>query len=67
MNGNGFQELISQLGDLSVVQCEALIAAFKQRLPMNKAVAMIVTRFSADQCCGHCCSRHVAVWSSQDT
>ena len=65
MNGKGFQELIAQLGDLSVVQREALIAALKRRLPVSEAVEMIDTRFRADPYCGHCGSRHVGGWSSQ--
>ena len=30
MNGKGFQALVAQLGELSVVQREALIAALKE-------------------------------------
>lgn len=65
MNTKGFQALVSQLGELSAVQREALISALKRRLPLSEAVDLIDSRFSADPCCGHCGSRHVGGWSSQ--
>ena len=65
MNSKGFQNLITQLGDLSDVQREALITALRRRLPVSEAVDLIDTRFGADPCCGHCGSRHVGGWSSQ--
>jgi transposase-like protein len=65
MNSRGFQALVSQLGDLSAVQCEALITALKRKLPIDDAVQLIDTKFHADPCCGHCHSRDVRGWSSQ--
>ena len=65
MNSRGFQALVSQLGDLSAVQCEALITALKRKLPVDDAVQLIDTKFHADPCCGHCHSRDVRGWSSQ--
>lgn len=65
MNSRGFQALVSQLGDLSAVQCEALITALKRKLPIDDAVQLIDTKFHADPCCGHCHSKDVRGWSSQ--
>ncbi|OYW54239.1 MAG: hypothetical protein B7Y80_12930 [Hyphomicrobium sp. 32-62-53] len=65
MKAKVFQALVSQLGDLSAVQREALIAALKRRLPLSEAVDLIDSRFGADPCCGHCGSRRVGGWSSQ--
>ena len=65
MNGKGFQNLITQLGDLLAVQREALMTALRGRLPVSEAVDLIDTRFGADPCCGHCGSRHVGRWNSQ--
>ncbi len=50
MKAKGFQALVSQLGDFSAVQREALIAALKRRLRLSKAVDLIDTRFDADPC-----------------
>jgi len=36
MNARGFQALVSQLGDVSAVQREALISALKRRLPLSE-------------------------------
>ena len=38
MDGKGFQALVAQLGDLSAVQRDALIAALKRKLPVDEAV-----------------------------
>jgi transposase-like protein len=65
VDGKGFQALVAQLGDLSTVQREALIAALKRKLPVDEAVELIDTRFCADPTCGHCGSRDVRGWSSQ--
>jgi transposase-like protein len=65
MDGKGFQALVAQLGDLSTVQREALIAALKRKLPVDEAVELIDTRFCADATCGHCGSKDVRGWSSQ--
>jgi transposase-like protein len=65
MKAKVFQSLVSQLGDLSAVQREALIAALKRRLPLSEAVELIDSRFGADPCCCHCGSRRVGGWSSQ--
>lgn len=65
MNSKGFQALVSQLGDLPAVQCEALITALKRKLPVDDAVQLIDTKFQADPCCGHCHSKDVRGWSSQ--
>ena len=66
MNGKGFQALVAQLGDLSVVQREALIAALKGRLSLDEAIELIDRRFKAEPCCGHCGSKSVGGWSSQN-
>ncbi len=50
MDGKGFQALVAQLGELSAVQREALIAALKRRLPVDEAVQLIDARFGADPC-----------------
>lgn len=65
MNSKGFQALVSQLGDLSEVQREALVTALKRKLPIDDAVQLIDTQFHADPCCGHCHSQDVRGWSSQ--
>jgi transposase-like protein len=65
MNSRGFQALVAQLGDLSAVQCEALITALKRKLPIGDAVQLIDSKFQADPCCGHCHSKDVRGWSSQ--
>lgn len=65
MNSKGFQALVSQLGDLSAVQCDALITALKRKLPVDDAVQLIDSKFQADPCCGHCHSKNVRGWSSQ--
>jgi transposase-like protein len=66
MDGKGFQALVAQLGDLSTVQRDALIAALKRKLPVDQAVELIDTRFCADPTCGHCGSKEVRGWSSQN-
>lgn len=66
MNASGFQALVAQLGDLSEVQREALLAALKRKLPAAEAIALIDTRFKADPCCGHCGSHAVGKWASQN-
>ena len=65
MNGSGFQALVAQLGELSEVQCKALLTALKRKLPIDEAVELIDTRFKAAPCCGHCGSTSVGGWSSQ--
>ena len=65
MNSKAYQALVAHLGDLSAVQCEALITALKRKLPVDDAVQLIDTKFQADPCCGHCRSRDVRGWSSQ--
>lgn len=65
MNSKGFEALVSQLGDLSAVQCDALITALKRKLPIDDAVQLIDSKFQADPCCGHCHSKNVRGWSSQ--
>lgn len=65
MDGKGFQAVVAQLGDLSTVQREALVAALKRKLPVDEAVELIDTRFCADPTCGHCGSKDVRSWSSQ--
>ena len=66
MNGKGFQALVAQLGELSVVQREALMAALKGRLSLDEAIELIDRRFKAEPCCGHCGSKLVGGWSSQN-
>ena len=66
MNASGFQALVTQLGDLSEVQRAALLAALKRKLPAAEAIELIDTRFKADPCCGHCGSRAVGKWASQN-
>ena len=39
MNARGFQALVSQLGELSAVQREALISALKRRLPLTTRIS----------------------------
>ena len=65
MNSKGFQALVSQLGDLSAVQCDALITALTRKLPIDDAVLLIDTKFHTDPTCGHCHSKDVRGWSSQ--
>ena len=64
MNGKGFQALVAQLGELSVVQREALMAALKGRLSLDEAIGLIDRRFKAEPCCGHCGSKSAGGWSS---
>ena len=40
MDAKGFQALVAQLGDLSTVQREALIAALKRKLPVDRHIAI---------------------------
>jgi transposase-like protein len=65
MDGKGFQVLVGQLGDLSAVQRDALMAALKRRLPVDEALQLIDTHFRADPCCGHCHSKNAGGWSAQ--
>jgi len=64
MEGKGFQALVGQLGDLTAVQREVLMAALKRKLPSNEALKLIEMRFDANPACGHCGSEHVGGWSS---
>ena len=66
MNGKGFQALVAQLGDLSSVQREALITALKRRLSLDDAIDLIDSQFKTAPCCGHCGSKSVGGWSSQN-
>ena len=66
MNSSAFQALVSQLGELSEVQREALLTALKRKLPVDEAVDLIDTRFKAAPCCGHCGSTSVGGWASQN-
>ncbi len=67
MKASGFQALLAQLGELSEVQREALLSALKRKLPAAEAVAFIDTRFKIDPCCGHCGSKTVGKWASQNS
>lgn len=66
MKASGFQALVAQLGELSEVQRSALLVALKRKLPVAEAVDLIDTRFKADPCCGHCGSKAVGKWASQN-
>jgi transposase-like protein len=66
MNGKGFQALVAQLGDLSNVQRDALITALKRRLSLDDAIELIDSQFKTAPCCGHCGSKSVGGWSSQN-
>jgi len=65
MDGQGFQALVAQLGDLSAEQRKTLISALKKKLPVNEAVHLIDSTFKADPTCGHCRSKDVRGWASQ--
>jgi hypothetical protein len=65
VNSRGFQALVSQLGDLTAVLCEALITALKRKLPIDDAVQLIDTKFQADPCCGHAIQKTFAVGVAQ--
>ena len=63
MEAKDFQGLIDQLGGLSGVQREALIAAIQGRASAADAVRLIETRFAAAPQCAHCQSTDVGTWS----
>lgn len=65
MKAKGFQELLTQLEDLSEVQREALLSALKRKLGLDDAIELIDRQFKANPCCGHCGSKSVGGWSSQ--
>jgi transposase-like protein len=67
MERKGFQALIAQLGDLTTVQREALIAALESKLPAQETLQLIEARFDADPACGHCRSKHFGGWSSANS
>jgi transposase-like protein len=64
MKSHDFQSLVEQLGDLSVVQRDALIAALTSKGSANEVIALIETRFAAAPCCGHCTSEDIGRWGN---
>jgi transposase-like protein len=62
MQGKDFKGIVEQLGALSQVQREALVAVLTAKVPAQQAVAMIETRFAAAPVCGHCGSGRFAGW-----
>ena len=65
MKTKGFQDLLTQLEDLSEIQREALLSALKRKLGLDDAVVLIDRQFKTAPCCGHCGSKSVGGWSSQ--
>ena len=54
MKALDFRTLVEQTGDLSTVQCDALVAVLIAKGSANEVVALIETRFAAAPTCGHC-------------
>ena len=62
MDEQEFQALKAQLGALSGVQREAILAALEQKASPGDALALIDVRFAASPCCGHCKSARFINW-----
>ena len=52
MKAKEFRGLVEQLGELSAVQREALVAAMSTKGSSNEIITLIETRFAAEPCCG---------------
>jgi len=64
MKARDFQAFIEQLGDLSQLQRDALVAALSASGAGNEVIAIIETRFAAAPACGHCSSGNIRGWGS---
>ena len=64
MKAQDFRALIEQLGDLSLVQREALVEALSAKGSGGEVVALIETRFAAAPACGHCGEVNFKPWGS---
>ncbi len=62
MKTKEFQSFVEQLGDLSAVQREVLVAALQSKGSATDVIAMIETRFAAAPACGHCHSERIGPW-----
>ena len=62
MKAKEFRGLVEQLGELSAVQREALVAALSTKGSSNEIITLIETRFAAEPCCGHCQSDRIGTW-----
>ncbi len=62
MRTEDFRSFIEQLGELSLLQSEALLAALKAKGSGAEVIALIDTRFAAAPCCGHCKSLRIGTW-----
>ena len=62
MKAQEFRTLVEQLGDLSAVQRDAIIAALTSGGSANEVTALIETRFAAAPTCGHCKSEIISSW-----
>lgn len=62
MKAQEFRTLVEQLGDLSAVQRDAIIAALTSEGSANEVTALIETRFAAAPTCGHCKSEIISSW-----
>ena len=62
MKTKEFQSFVEQLGELSGVQRDALVAALQSKASANDVIAMIETRFAAAPACGHCHSERIGPW-----
>ena len=62
MKSKEFQGLVEQLGELSAVQREALVAALQSKGPAEEVIGLIETRFAAAPACGHCGSERFGSW-----
>jgi transposase-like protein len=57
-----FRALVEQLGELSEVRRDALVAALAAKGSTAEVISLIETRFAAAPCCGHCKSEAFGTW-----
>ena len=62
MKAKDFEVLVEQLGELSTVQRDALLAALQSKGSTDEVIALIERRFAAAPCCGHCKSERIGTW-----
>lgn len=62
MKAKEFQSLVEQLGELTTVQRDTLMAALSSEGSTDEVVTLIETRFAAEPRCGHCRSERFGMW-----
>ena len=62
MKAQEFRTLVEQLGDLTLVQRDAIVDALTPEGSGNEVTALIETRFATAPACGHCKSEIISSW-----